>query len=116
MSRKPHSRTITGIVLLISALPAYSSIAIADNKEVFQVSFETSCNMEVQDKFENAVTLLHSFEYVDTARIFGEIMEQDPDCAMAYWGAAMSIWHPLWAPPSAEELRRGSEILAQAPM
>ena len=116
MSRKPLGRTIAGIVLSISILAAFSSIANADNKEVFQVSFETSCNMEVQDKFENAVTLLHSFEYIETARIFGEIAQQDPDCAMAYWGAAMSIWHPLWAPPGEDELRRGAEILARAPM
>ena len=45
-------------------------------------------------------------------RIFNEIIEKDPSCAMAYWGAAMSVWHPLWAPPSEAHLGQGAAILA----
>lgn len=80
--------------------------------EDFRVEFKTSCSREVQGDFNLGITNLHSFEYLETARIFGDIIEQDPGCAMAYWGAAMSIWHPLWAPPSQDELGRGARILA----
>jgi hypothetical protein len=77
------------------------------------VSFDNSCSADVQTKFNNAVTLLHSFEYPETTRLFREISEQDPGCAMSRWGSAMSIWHPLWAPPSKGQLEAGAQILAE---
>ncbi len=84
----------------------------ASGAESIQVQFETSCAAEVQVEFNHAVTLLHSFEYPETAKIFGKIITRDPACAMARWGAAMSIWHPLWAPLSKEGLAQGAELLA----
>jgi tetratricopeptide (TPR) repeat protein len=79
-----------------------------------EVHFETSCTDGVREAFDGGVAMLHSFEYPETARVFGEIVEAEPDCAMAYWGAAMSIWHPLWAPPSDVDLERGAALLARA--
>lgn len=95
--------------LLAAALASVASSA----QEVapYQVSFQNSCDPAVQKKFNHAITLLHSFEYPETSRLFGEIIEQDPQCALAYWGAAMSLWHPLWAPPSQSELTAGAELL-----
>ena len=75
--------------------------------------FENSCSTSVQAKFQEAVTLLHSFEYPETPRLFREISDVDPGCAMARWGSAMSIWHPLWAPPSEAELQAGMAVLAE---
>ncbi|MEE8371322.1 MAG: hypothetical protein V3R73_04175 [Sphingomonadales bacterium] len=86
--------------------------ALAAGADTADVHFRTSCKAEVQADFNSAVTLLHSFEYHETAKLFGEIIERDPGCAMARWGAAMSIWHPLWAPPSKAELEKGAELLA----
>jgi len=77
------------------------------------VSFDNSCSAEVQGIFNDAVTLLHSFEYPETTRLFEEISERDPGCAMSRWGSAMSIWHPLWAPPSKAHLEAGARILAE---
>jgi tetratricopeptide (TPR) repeat protein len=54
---------------------------------------------------------LHSFEYPETRLRFREILDADPDCAMARWGIAMSLWQPLWAPPSIAELEAGMAIL-----
>jgi tetratricopeptide (TPR) repeat protein len=73
--------------------------------------FPVSCKPEVQADFDQAVTLLHSFEYPETSRRFREILHADPDCAMARWGIAMSLWHPLWAPPSQSALEAGKETL-----
>jgi len=78
------------------------------------VHFETSCDPSVVNRFDYGITMLHSFEYPETGRVFGEIIEDAPDCAMAYWGAAMSLWHPLWAPPSVAELERGARLLETA--
>jgi len=91
----------------------FTAPALAAEPEVIQVQFDTSCSAEVQSAINEAVTLLHSFEYVETTRRFGEIIEQDPDCAIARWGAAMSVWHPLWAPPSKADLEKGARILAE---
>jgi len=85
----------------------------AADVDVVKVDFANSCSQEVQEDFSHAMTLLHSFEYPETGKIFGEIIDHDPGCAMARWGAAMSIWHPLWAPPSKEGLDKGARILAE---
>ncbi|HEX7061708.1 MAG TPA: tetratricopeptide repeat protein [Woeseiaceae bacterium] len=74
------------------------------------IHFPVSCPA-VQAEFDRAVTLLHSFEYPETGRLFRRILDRDPGCAMAHWGLAMSLWHPLWAPPSAAELAQGAAIL-----
>ncbi|MDA0680237.1 MAG: hypothetical protein O2880_07875 [Proteobacteria bacterium] len=95
-------------------LALFTWVVTVQAQESTNVEFETSCSPAVQDKFNEAVTLLHSFEYPTTTRLFREISEQDPDCAMAYWGSAMSIWHPLWAPPSEADLEAGAELLSKA--
>lgn len=77
------------------------------------VHLANSCDSAVQATFDHALTLLHSFEYPEASKIFGEVTARDPDCAMARWGAAMSLWRPLWAPPSQSELEEGARILAQ---
>jgi tetratricopeptide (TPR) repeat protein len=79
-----------------------------------QVSFPISCPPAAQQKFNRALALLHSFQYVEAELAFTEITASDPDCAMAWWGAAMSLYHPLWAPPTPAELQKGREALGRA--
>jgi tetratricopeptide (TPR) repeat protein len=90
----------------------FASYGQAAEVESVQVQFDNSCAADVKADINHAVTLLHSFEYVQTTGIFGDIIRRDPGCAMAYWGAAMSIWHPLWGPPSEAELQAGARHLA----
>ncbi len=104
--------SVAGFAAVLSC--ATPMIAETVEPESKQVRFENSCAAEVQTKFVHAVTLLHSFEYPETRRLFSEIIDKEPGCAMAYWGAAMSIWNPLWAPPSAAELEEGAALLARA--
>ncbi|VAW08013.1 TPR repeat [hydrothermal vent metagenome] len=85
----------------------------ASDIPVNPVQFENSCSAAVQTDFSHAVALLHSFEYPESPRIFKKIIAKDPDCAMAYWGVAMNLWHPLWAPPSKENLQKGAKLLSQ---
>lgn len=105
---------ITAIaLLLLSAVFGYFSPPVAAKESQSPRSqFEISCSEEVQAKFDEAVTLLHSFEYPETSKRFRKIIEKDSDCAMAYWGKAMSLWHPLWAPPSVSDLELGASLLA----
>ncbi len=60
------------------------------------------------------MSLLHSFEYDEAEKVFAKTISQDPACAMAYWGVAMSNYHPLWSPPTQPELEKGAKAIAIA--
>ena len=78
------------------------------------VSFTASLPDSLKKDFNIAVALLHSFEYDEAEKMFSKIIDADPDCAMAYWGVAMCNFHPLWFPPSALELKKGSKAIEVA--
>lgn len=78
------------------------------------VSFQTSCAPAVQKTFDRAVALLHSFQYQEAEEAFQAVAQQDPKCAMAYWGVAMTLYHQLWEPPDKETLTRGLEAVEKA--
>ena len=78
------------------------------------VSFATSCAPAVEAPFARAVALLHSFWYDEAEKAFGELAMANPSCAMAHWGVAMSLYHPIWAPPTPAEIKRGQEAVAKA--
>jgi tetratricopeptide (TPR) repeat protein len=65
-------------------------------KEVGSVRFANSCSKVVQGDIQRAVALLHSFQYEQTREAFNDISKQDPQCAVAQWGVAMSHYHGLW--------------------
>jgi tetratricopeptide (TPR) repeat protein len=109
-----HTESISFLFTLTLVLLCTTTTANEIAQQPQPVHFATSCSPEIRDRFDYGVTMLHSFEYPETSRIFGELIEQEPRCAMAYWGAAMSVWHPLWAPPSVADLNRGAELLAAA--
>ena len=75
------------------------------------VKFPTSCNAD----FTRAVALLHSFWYEEAEKAFVDIANADPQCGMAWWGAAMSNYHQVWPSPySPGELARGMAAAAKA--
>lgn len=79
-----------------------------------KVSFPTSCSPKVQAQFERALALLHSFTYTEAEKAFRQVAAEDPKCAMAHWGVAMTFYHQLWEPVSPANLVRGREELAEA--
>jgi tetratricopeptide (TPR) repeat protein len=70
---------------------------------VGKAHMETSCAAAVQARFDRALAVLHNFWYARALTQFQEIQKADPDCAMAYWGAAMTYNHPFWDDPSPED-------------
>src|SRR5579862_4683439 len=86
----------------------------AHQHDIGTVHFPTSCAPDVQPQFERGVALLHSFWYEESFRTFAAVSAADSACAMAYWGQAMSLLHPLWAPPSVDDLKRGHELSERA--
>ena len=84
------------------------------SEKLGRVNFTISCTPAAKKQFNRAVAWLHSFEYEEAEKAFGEVAATDPHCAMAYWGVAMSNYHPLWAAPTAAELKRGLAAVEKA--
>ncbi len=78
------------------------------------VDFSVSCSAKVRADFNLATALLHSFEYTEAEKVFSKIIHEDPRCVMAYWGAAMCNFHPLWEAPSENDLQKGARIISLA--
>ncbi|MGR8980430.1 MAG: hypothetical protein ACU84H_10125 [Gammaproteobacteria bacterium] len=79
------------------------------------VDFPISCTPAAQREFDRAVAMLHSFWYEEANKTFRRIAGSEPDCVMAYWGVAMSLYHQLWAtPPTEDELREGQAAMQKA--
>ena len=61
-------------------------------KDIGTVNFETSCSPAVKTRFNEAVALLHSFWFQESRDIFNDVLKQDPSCAIAHWGIALTYW------------------------
>ena len=84
------------------------------NEKLGRISFPISCTPAAQAEFNRAVAMLHSFWYEKATESFPEVAKGDASCAMAYWGVAMSLYHPLWEKPNAEVLKSGLAAVEKA--
>jgi len=84
------------------------------DKEFGKVDFQSSCTGKVEEDLDLAIELLHSFEYEEAEKAFAKVIDEEPGCAMAYWGVAMCNNHPLWTPPSEQELIKGAKAITIA--
>ena len=80
------------------------------------VHFETSCAASARPVFDQAMALLHSFEFGPAIEGFSATLKIDPACAMAHWAVAIARWSNPFAatirPPS--QLQQGLEAIARA--
>ena len=73
------------------------------------------CNEAAADSAERGLALLHHMTYVGARAVFADVVKADPDCAMGYWGQAMSYIHPLWSdPPGRDDFERGKALTSAA--
>ncbi len=86
----------------------------SENGQFGTVEFSLSCSEKVRINFNLATALLHSFEYPEAEKAFTKVIDEDPNCIMAYWGAAMCSFHPLWEIPSKKDLEKGVRIVTLA--
>ena len=104
---------------LAAAVPADEGHS-HEHGQLGKVEFRVTCNPAAQASFERGVALLHSFQYEDAEKAFAETAGADPSCAMAWWGTAMSLYHPVWAAanpsaaPTALDLKKGAEAVEKA--
>ena len=85
-----------------------------DLRTAGSVDFPVSCASTARAEFIRGVALLHSFFYEEARRIFTSVAEKDPTCAMAQWGIAMTWWHPIWTPPTPDEMSAGKAAIEKA--
>jgi len=74
-------------------------------EQLGRVRFTTTCGGAARSGVEHGVAYLHSFWYEKAAEAFTAAAAADSSCAMAFWGQAMSLLHPLWTPPSTADAR-----------
>ena len=85
------------------------------NTPVGDVSFPVGCNADAAPLIERGVALLHHMMYDEAKFVFGMADDRDPDCAMASWGQAMSLIHPLWPDiPTAQQFERGLKAVERS--
>ena len=70
---------------------------------VGHVHMDVSCSPSLSADFDFALALLHNFWYARALEAFDKVIQADPQCAMAYWGAAMTYNHPFWDAPTSED-------------
>jgi hypothetical protein len=113
------------IAITVLTLAAWTSPAVAQHQHhghhaqpaedrIGQVSFPISCAPAAQQPFERAVAQLHSFWYLEAVKGFTQVTRIDPQCAIGYWGIAMSQWTQIWSPPPAAALERGWQAVEKA--
>ena len=111
----PMRLIVIFLLLLATPLAAQHEHHEAPPERLGTVSFPISCNANAQARFTRAIALLHSFWYEEAERAFLETAKADPGCGMAWWGVAMSNYHPVWPSPySPAELTRGTAAAAKA--
>jgi len=105
-------KRVTTIAVLAMA-GALAQPALAAPEDLGKVHFETSCKPEAQQQFDQAMLYQHSFWYRASQKSFEDALKADPECAIAYWGIALSLlYNPHVAPP-AKNLAEGSAALAK---
>ena len=100
--------------LALNHVKAATAPEPGDLRGVGKVAFPITCAPEAQSDFARGVALLHSFFYEEARRVFTSVAEREPKCAMAQWGIAMTWWHPIWTPPTPDEMRAGKAAIERA--
>ena len=115
-----HGTIAVLLVFLLLGIPVFGQTQSKD--QLGKVDLQNSCSPAVQESFQRAVAMLHSFRYAETEKAFREVLAQDPSCAIATWGvAAILMANPLasvgpppqWAERAQAAIDQGRKIGAR---
>ena len=79
-----------------------------------QVHLQISCQSEVQERFDQALAMLHTFSFPEATKTFAAVAQQDPDCGMAYWGLAASAVGSLYGGRPGPQASQGEQAAEKA--
>ena len=97
MARRRIARLFFASALLALLGPTAGRTA---EERLGDVNFPISCSAAAQAQFNRALAMLHSFFFPETLKAFTALARQEPSCAMAHWGIAISQRpNPLVASP-----------------
>ena len=107
--------TMKTMLLALLCVLALDAPVAAQPDKLGKVSFPTSCDAKVQAQFERGVAMLHSYWFTEARKVFDAVLQQDPSCAIAYWGLAVNyLGNSLAAAPSPRDVTAASEGLDKA--
>jgi tetratricopeptide (TPR) repeat protein len=79
------------------------------------VDFGVACSEDARPAFDRALGYMHHMMYEQAREAFEGVLDLDPECAMAHWGIATTLFQPLWPTrPSPDDLQRGWREIEQA--
>jgi len=110
-SQKQNGEQIKSQISALDLTRGDIALCTSGRDEFGKVRLTSGCTPETAEDFNVATALLHSFEYTEAEKVYARIMEKDPQCIMAYWGAAMCNFHPLWEPPNEKDLQKGAAVI-----
>lgn len=107
------SRVLFATLLVSVILAPLRSIAEDRlGEQLGTVHFTVSGKPKVQEHVVRGVKLLHHMMYPEADREFVRAAEIDPACALAWWGRAMTLIHPLWPDaPTDGDRQQGAEFI-----
>ena len=113
MVRKSVATSIAALLAFAAGqLLAHDEPQAKKQENYGRVMFKTSCTAAAQKEFEKGLAQLHSFFFPETVKTFSAIPQIDPNCAIAYWGIAISQRpNPLVGPFDAATLKRGLDAV-----
>ncbi len=118
------TRALTAALLSSFLLITPGSGQGQPKEQLGKIDFQNSCRPAVQETFQRAVAMLHSFRYGEAEKTFRDVLAQDPSCAVATWGiAAILMSNPLagvgpspqWADRAKAAVEHGRKIGAPTP-
>jgi tetratricopeptide (TPR) repeat protein len=97
MNKQARTLCTAGLITALLTAGAYGQ---QGEEKLGTLSFPTSCDPKVQVEFERGVAMIHSYWFLIARRVFEGVLQQDPGCAIAYWGIAMDqLGNSLVGPP-----------------
>ncbi|MGQ0429021.1 MAG: tetratricopeptide repeat protein [Gammaproteobacteria bacterium] len=112
-----HAATgaLVGACCFIASSTASASAGHHDGEQLGAVHFPVSCAEPAQRAFDRGLALLHHMTYPQARTAFRQAAAADPNCAIAHWGVAMTLFQPLWPTrPGPRERQLGWDELQEA--
>jgi protein SCO1 len=111
-----HARLLAAVLLsalVIGATGSFASWYLAQDERLGVLHFPISCGWQSQREFTTATSLLHLFQFADAEYVYAALVKENPDCAMGYWGVAMSrLQNPLYLLPTDTDAEIARQALA----